>query len=279
MTVKMKTDSTLTDKIPKVIHYCWFGGATKSDLIQRCISSWSRLCPEYKIIEWNEGNWDIQKYPYARDAYKAGKWAFVSDVARLDILYNHGGIYLDTDVELLSKDPFSKFLIRDAFFAFENERAINTGMCLGTRANNQLILALLQAYEQKSFNAHRLNNEINTAINKPVFHEILGVEWNDRTQIIDNTEIISTGKFNSFALHYGTRTWDPEQAKYTLNRKAYKDTKLKRFLRNPRYFKYIEDRFGEGRVLKFYTFLAYDLLECGLIYFAKRLINKLRKKV
>lgn len=275
----MKTDSTLTDKIPKVIHYCWFGGATKSDLIQRCISSWSRLCPEYKIIEWNEGNWDIQKYPYARDAYKAGKWAFVSDVARLDILYNHGGIYLDTDVELLSKDPFSKFLIRDAFFAFENERAINTGMCLGTRANNQLILALLQAYEQKSFNAHRLNNEINTAINKPVFHEILGVEWNDRTQIIDNTEIISTGKFNSFALHYGTRTWDPEQAKYTLNRKAYKDTKLKRFLRNPRYFKYIEDRFGEGRVLKFYTFLAYDLLECGLIYFAKRLINKLRKKV
>lgn len=275
----MKTDSTLTDKIPKVIHYCWFGGATKSDLIQRCISSWSRLCPEYKIIEWNEGNWDIQKYPYARDAYKAGKWAFVSDVARLDILYNHGGIYLDTDVELLSKDPFSKFLIRDAFFAFENERAINTGMCLGTRANNQLIFALLQAYEQKSFNAHRLNNEINTAINKPVFHEILGVEWNDRTQIIDNTEIISTGKFNSFALHYGTRTWDPEQAKYTLNRKAYKDTKLKRFLRNPRYFKYIEDRFGEGRVLKFYTFLAYDLLECGLIYFAKRLINKLRKKV
>lgn len=275
----MKTDSTLTDKIPKVIHYCWFGGATKSDLIQRCISSWSRLCPEYKIIEWNEGNWDIQKYPYARDAYKAGKWAFVSDVARLDILYNHGGIYLDTDVELLSKDPFSKFLIRDAFFAFENERAINTGMCLGTRANNQLILALLQAYEQKSFNAHRLNNEINTAINKPVFHEILGVEWNDRTQIIDNTEIISTGKFNSFALHYGTRTWDPEQAKYTLNRKAYKDTKLKRFLRNPRYFKYIEDRFGEGRVLKFYTFLAYDLLECGLIYFTKRLINKLRKKV
>ena len=273
------TDRQISDtRIPKIIHYCWFGGATKSDLIQKCISSWAKLCPEYRIVEWNEENWDIQKYPYAYEAHKAGKWAFVSDVARLDILYTYGGIYLDTDVELFSQDPFSGLLSRDAFFTFENERAINTGMCCGTRANNPLIRALLQPYLQKTFNVHRINDEINTVINKPVFREMLGIEWNDQSQIVDNIEIITTGKFNSFAMHYGTRTWDPEQAKYTLHRKKYKDTKLKRFLRNPQYFKFIETKFGEGKLLKIYTFIAYDLLECGPVYFAKRLLKKLQKK-
>ena len=86
--------------IPKVIHYCWFGRNEKSDLIKRCIESWQKYCPEYQIIEWNENNFDVNTCEYTREAYLARKWAFVSDYARLKIIFENGGIYLDTDVEL-----------------------------------------------------------------------------------------------------------------------------------------------------------------------------------
>ena len=81
--------------IEKVISYCWFGHNPLPEKVKICISSWKRMCPDYKIIEWNESNYDINKHPYMRDAYKNKKWAFVSDYARLDIIYEHGGIYLD----------------------------------------------------------------------------------------------------------------------------------------------------------------------------------------
>ena len=100
----------MSNQIPKVIHYCWFGGNPKSEIILKCISSWKKFCPEYQIVEWNEQNFDVNAIPFMRDAYRAKKWAFVSDVARLKILYEHGGIYMDTDVELLSQDPFSNIL-------------------------------------------------------------------------------------------------------------------------------------------------------------------------
>lgn len=98
--------------IPKKIHYCWFGGNPKSDLILTCIKSWKNFCPDYEIIEWNENNWDINYNQYTREAYQAKKWAFVSDVARLDIVYRYGGLYLDTDVEL--KAFSSKYMQKTA---------------------------------------------------------------------------------------------------------------------------------------------------------------------
>ena len=87
--------------IPKIIHYCWFGGNELSELAKKCISSWRKYCPDYEIIEWNESNFDINLCQYVREAYKEKKWAFVSDYARFWILYNFGGIYMDTDVELI----------------------------------------------------------------------------------------------------------------------------------------------------------------------------------
>ena len=87
--------------IPKKIHYCWFGGAPKSKLAKKCIKSWKRKCPDYEIIEWNESNYDVTKIPFMKEAYDAKKWGFVPDYARLDIIYNNGGIYLDTDVEIV----------------------------------------------------------------------------------------------------------------------------------------------------------------------------------
>ena len=87
--------------IPKVIHYCWFGKGKMPKLAEKCIESWKTYCPDYKIVCWTEENFDIQENRYAREAYEAGKWAFVSDYARLKVLYEEGGVYLDTDVELL----------------------------------------------------------------------------------------------------------------------------------------------------------------------------------
>ena len=87
--------------IPKTIHYIWFGGNKKNELIEKCIQSWKEKLPDYKIVEWNENNFDINSHPYMQKAYTEKKWAFVSDYARLKILYEHGGVYLDTDMYIL----------------------------------------------------------------------------------------------------------------------------------------------------------------------------------
>ena len=95
--------------IPKVIHYCWFGGNSLPEEAKRCIESWKKYCPDYKIIEWNENNYDVNSNEYMKAAYKEKKWAFVSDYARIDVVYKYGGIYMDTDVELVKElDSFLK---------------------------------------------------------------------------------------------------------------------------------------------------------------------------
>ena len=88
--------------IPKIIHYCWFGGKPKPKLAEKCIASWKKFCPDYQILEWNEDNFDLSAAPlYVRQAYEAGRWAFVTDYVRLKALTELGGIYMDTDVELV----------------------------------------------------------------------------------------------------------------------------------------------------------------------------------
>ena len=102
--------------IPKIIHYCWFGGAELPEKDRKCIESWKKFCPDYQIIEWNENNYDVTKNTYMYQAYQAKKWGFVPDYARLDIIYQHGGIYLDTDVELVKN--LDSLLENDAFMGF-----------------------------------------------------------------------------------------------------------------------------------------------------------------
>lgn len=89
--------------IPKIIHYCWFGRNDKPKSVLKCIESWKRICPDYEIIEWNEDNFDVFQTPYLSFCYKEKKWPFLSDLVRLMIIYNYGGIYFDTDVELLKR--------------------------------------------------------------------------------------------------------------------------------------------------------------------------------
>ncbi len=134
--------------IPKVIHYCWFGGKPLDAMGEKCLASWKRYCPDYEIIEWNEKNFDIRVWPYAQEAYEAKKWAFVSDVARLYALVNYGGIYMDTDVELLK--PLDELLELKAFSGFEGGCRILTGLMASEKAH-PLFAELLDEYQTAHF--------------------------------------------------------------------------------------------------------------------------------
>lgn len=112
--------------IPKIIHYCWFGGNPLPELAIKCIESWKKYCPDYEIKEWNESNFDLNMFPYAKEAYENRKFAFVTDVVRLYALYTEGGIYMDTDVEVLK--PLDEYLKHNAFSGFEDEKLVPTGI-------------------------------------------------------------------------------------------------------------------------------------------------------
>lgn len=112
--------------IPKTIHYCWFGRGKMPRLAKKCIKSWKKYCPDYEIKEWNEDNFDLDMYPYAREAYDNRKFAYVTDVVRLYALYHEGGIYMDTDVEVVK--PLDPFLKHVAFSGFEDEHNVPTGI-------------------------------------------------------------------------------------------------------------------------------------------------------
>ena len=118
--------------VPKIIHYCWFGGNPKPKLAEKCIKSWKKFCPDYQIIEWNEENFDVSAAPeYVCQAYAAKRWAFVTDYVRLKAMTEMGGIYMDTDVELVK--PLTPFLAHDAFAGFETDASVQTGL-LAVRA-------------------------------------------------------------------------------------------------------------------------------------------------
>ena len=130
--------------IPKIIHYCWFGGAPLPELTKKCIESWKKYCPDYEIKQWNETNFDVNFCDFAKEAFQTKKWAFLSDCARLKIIYQEGGIYLDTDVELLK--PLDPLLEHACYLAEETTGLINTGLGFGAEKGNPVIGELLQQY-------------------------------------------------------------------------------------------------------------------------------------
>lgn len=134
--------------IPKVIHYCWFGGNPLPDVAKKCIESWRKYLPDYKIVEWNESNFDINVCCYIKEAYEAKKWAFVTDYVRLYVLYNLGGIYMDTDVEVISS--LDSFLDNRAFMGFEDEENVATSI-MASEKGFTLYRDILSLYEDKSF--------------------------------------------------------------------------------------------------------------------------------
>ena len=135
--------------IPKIIHYCWFGGGPISEADRKCMESWKKYCPDYKIIEWNEQNFEISANRYAQQAYEAKKYAFVSDYARLAVVYEYGGIYLDTDVELVR--PLDELLELPGFMGFQNNNEVATGLGFGACKGNPVVQALLRDYDALDF--------------------------------------------------------------------------------------------------------------------------------
>ena len=136
-------------RIPKIIHYFWFGHGKMNKKYKKYIEGWKKLCPDYEIKKWDESNIDITMNRYMKEAYEAGKWSFVSDYARLYILYKYGGIQLDTDVEMLKS--YSDFLGYDGFIGFEDNDKVNDGQCFGVIPGHPLVKEMLEEYENLSF--------------------------------------------------------------------------------------------------------------------------------
>ena len=146
---KILTPDDLPERIDRKIHCFWFSGEEKPEDYQRCIDSWKRVCPDYEIMEWNAENYDCTKAPFMKQAYEKRKWAFVSDYARLDVIYRYGGIYLDMDVELLKRpDAWLKF---DAFFNFGTQHDIDLGSGFGSVKENPFVGQLLALYHDRDF--------------------------------------------------------------------------------------------------------------------------------
>ena len=208
------------NEIPKKIHYCWFGNNPLPESVQRCIKSWKKYCPDYEIIEWNESNYNVNKIPFIDKAYKEKKYAFVSDYARLDIIYNEGGIYLDTDVELIKNiDPL---LEHSCFLALESCGAVATGF--GSIKKHSFIYENMQYYHNTEFDM----NNIITCVN--VTSSLLtekGLQIIDKNQEINDVYIYSTEYFcplnyktnklnitkNTYSIHHYDATWQPFKMK------------------------------------------------------------------
>ena len=135
--------------IPKIIHYCWFGGNEKSPLIKRCIESWKIFCPDYEIKEWNESNFDVNCNAYVKKAYEMKKWAFVADYARFYVLYQYGGVYLDTDVQLVKN--IDELRLKGKFAGFGNDETVSTGLILATEKNDWLCKKVMDTYIGEEF--------------------------------------------------------------------------------------------------------------------------------
>lgn len=137
--------------IPKTIHYCWFGGNPLPKLAQKCIESWKKYCPDYNIKRWDETNFDLDCCDYVREAYQEKKWAFVSDYARFKILYENGGVYFDTDVELIK--PIDDIVENGAFMGLEESSKVSvaTGLGLGAEKGSFLLAEILYNYHHSHF--------------------------------------------------------------------------------------------------------------------------------
>jgi mannosyltransferase OCH1-like enzyme len=218
--------------IPKKIHYIWFGGK-KTLLAKKCIKSWKKHCPDYEIIEWNEQNFDVTKCKHCAQAYKSKKYAFVVDYARYDILYNHGGIYLDTDVKMLK--PPDDLLQAGVFVGFEDETHIATGQIIAAEAKSHFIKELMELYQGLDFiNADgSLNLTTSTEIITKLLVDKYGLIQNNTYQEFADIKLrvypsdffqpIKDGKLfltdNTYSIHYFSASWLDKD--YSLRKKYF----------------------------------------------------------
>lgn len=208
--------------IPKIIHYCWFGKRNKPKLIKKCINSWKNILYDYEIIEWNEENFDINSNNFVKRAYEIGNYAFVSDYVRVYALYNYGGIYLDTDVEVIKK--FDRLLENESFWGFEEENYIATST-IGCKKGNRIIKEFLDRYHDKANRESNkiLDGETNVSIVTQLF-ETKGIRLDGSYQEIkgectiypqvffspyDYINCFSKKSDDTYTIHYFYKSWLP----------------------------------------------------------------------
>lgn len=186
--------------IPKKIHYFWFGHNQKPEIVQKCIESWNKYMPDYEVIEWNEDNYNIHKCKYMRQAYENKKWAFVSDYARFDILYQYGGIYLDTDVELLKPIPVEILQSGNAVTGMESTGRVAPGLIFATWPRHRFCKAMLDSYERDEFIVEGEQNLL--TVNKRVCNILdnEGFSSNNQMQTIMHIDIYPSEYFCGYNL-------------------------------------------------------------------------------
>lgn len=205
--------------IPKKIHYCWFGRNEKPKLAQKCIASWRKFCPDYEIVEWNEDNFDVNTNAYTKMCYEQKKYAFLTDYVRLVVVEKHGGIYFDTDVEVVR--PFDDLLLYKAFLGFENDEHVASGLGFGAEAGNKIVKQMADEYDRLLDGNHgmigcpRLNTD---ALLK------FGLQLNGERQSLDGGEVFpaeffnpmnsATGEIkltpNTYSIHRYSMSWLPK---------------------------------------------------------------------
>ena len=204
--------------IPKKIHYCWFGRGEMNQKALKCIESWKKHCPDYELIEWNEDNYDVNGNPYTAFLYRERKFAFLSDVVRLQKIYEEGGIYFDVDVEAVKS--FDDLLDQKAFFGFETESYINTGLGFGAEPHNEAVRAMLHEYDSYM-------DGINETIGSPIINTRalvrLGLEQNGKLQRLKDATVYPPEYFNpyddptgtlnqtrnTYSIHWYAKSWMP----------------------------------------------------------------------
>lgn len=221
--------------IPKIIHYCWFGGKEKPDSVIKCMESWKKYCPDYDIKEWNESNFDIHENDYCREAYEAKRWAFVADYARLYVLYKYGGIYMDTDVEVVR--PLDSLMNRNGFLCFENNHNVSIGT-FGAAAHLPMVYDFLQPYKGRHFK--RADGSYDTMTNLKIITQVLvdryGISLNGKKQVLSGDILVLpmeafiaksylTGWImrdkSTYAIHHYSATWRNPEEQRRAERQSY----------------------------------------------------------
>lgn len=210
--------------IPKIIHYCWFGKGELPPLAQKCIESWKKFMPDYEIKRWDEDNYDIKKNQYISQAYDARKYAFVSDYARFDVLYTYGGIYLDTDVEVI-KD-LTPIIEQGAYAGVEQMGGIASGLGMAAPPAMEIYKEILDSYEKDNFinQDGKMNLETVVIRVSDIFRKHGFIEGNNTIQEIKGIKIYpmeyfcpmcqETGKItiteNTYCIHHYASSWMPK---------------------------------------------------------------------
>ena len=211
--------------IPKIIHYCWFGENEKSPLIKRCIESWKIFCPDYEIKEWNESNFDVNCNAYVKKAYEMKKWAFVADYARFYVLYQYGGVYLDTDVQLVKN--IDELRLKGKFAGFGNDEIVSTGLILATEKNDWLCKKVMDTYIGEEFVWDDPSKIL--AIGRRVTRILIdsGLKPNGQMQMVQDYTIYHKYYFNptdgdirgkvderAYSIHHYAATWFSPKDKF-----------------------------------------------------------------